>query len=153
MGTMYLAIPLNEKSAAWLDSEGVSRPSLSAEYRNPTPREIEHALGSLAGYKYEIRRNLEQRTWYADISWAQNPSKGPWTEIVIRDYRADDVPHEFSFSKGWLEVIFLVIERLSRTCGPIVITDDSCALPYLVRPGMALETMINEYNARVPARS
>ncbi len=148
MGTLYIVVPLNDESAVWLRSEGVFHPPFSAKNRNPTPREIETVLAGLPDYKFEISRNRERRTWYADVSWAQNPAEGPWTEIAIRDYRDDDLPHEFYFTRGWLEIILLVTERLSHFCGPLVITDDSCTLPYLVRPGMTLVTMIDGYNAR-----
>jgi len=148
MGTLYCVFPLSEEWAAWLDREGIPHPAVSERFRNPTPAEIEAVLQGLPDYTAEIRRDREQGTWYGHVSWAENPSQGPWTEIVVREYCSDDSPHNFYFTKGWLEIILLVVERLSHTCGPLAIADDSCAVPYLIQPGMELPKMIAEYNAR-----
>jgi hypothetical protein len=150
MGVLYVVVPLDTEAAAWLDSEGIGHPQPSPENRNPTREEIVEVLSELPDYKFDVR--CENGSWYADVSCAMSPSTGPWTEIVVRDYRSSDQPHGISFTKGWLEIILLVTERLTRYCGPLVITDDSCALPYLVQPGMVVERMIAEYNVRQPHR-
>ncbi len=152
MGTLYCVAPLNEECASWLDSERIPHPPLSPQYRNPTPAEITKVLSAIPEYQFEITCNRDQRTWYAVVACAQNPSQGPWTEVALRDYCDDDLPHHFYFTKGWLEIILLITERLSHICGPLAIADDACALPYLVLPGMALDSMIKEYEAVRPRR-
>jgi hypothetical protein len=148
MSTTYCPVPLNEECAAWLDAERVSHPPVSASYRNPTPTEIIQVLGSLRDYQYEICTNLEHRTWDAHLSWAANPSRGPSTTIALADYRGDDSPCQFCFYGGWLEVIFLVLERLSHICGPLALADGACGIPYLIQPGTGLDIMIREYETR-----
>src|SRR5947209_3884752 len=112
MGALYVVVPLNDECAAWLDSAGIRHPVPSPRNRNPTPEEIVRVLAELPEYKFEVRRNREQHSWYAFVSWALNPSEGPWTEIALREYRGEDLPHEFYFTKGWPEIILLVTERL-----------------------------------------
>jgi hypothetical protein len=135
MGTSYHPFCLNDEVIQWLDSEGVSHPPASGAFRNPTPIEIEAVLGALPGYTYKISRNLEEHTWYADVAWKKDPPHGPWAEISISDYRGDDLPHVFHFTKGWEEPIFLIMERLSHICGPLAVADGSDATPYLVTSG------------------
>jgi len=149
MGTLYLAFPLNDEvTMEWLDKEGVPHPPASTAFRFPTPREIECVLAGLCDYTYEVRRDLETGTWYANAVWKDDPSNGPWTEIAICDYRDDDLPDRFHFTKGWQEVIFLIAEHLTHICGPLAIADGSSAIPYLVMPGATVSTMIDEYNRR-----
>jgi len=148
MSTSYHIFFLNDEVIRWLDSVGVPHPRASAAFRNPTPTEIVSVLAALPDYTYEIRRNLEKHTWYADVAWKKDPSQGPWTEIAVSDYRGDDSPHAFHFTKGWEEPIFLIAERLSRICGPLAIADGSDATPYLVKPGADVKQMIEEYNYR-----
>jgi hypothetical protein len=148
MSTTYCIMPLNEECAAWLDSEGLSHPPVSPRFRDPTATEITDVLRALPDYEYEIWCNPHHKTWDAHVAWAADPSHGPHTTICLLDYCGDDTPHRFYFSGGWREVIFLVIERLSRVCGPLAVADGGCGIPYLVQPGMAADIMIREYEAR-----
>lgn len=137
---------MDARSVEWLNSSSVTHPPLLATFRNPTPAEIESVLASFSDYTYVVRQNSGH--WYAEVSWAKEPSSGPWTEITVMDFQGADVPQPFHFTKGWIEIIMLVTERLTHICGPLVMADGGNGTPYLVQPGKNLQTLIDEYNSR-----
>jgi hypothetical protein len=145
MSNTYCVVPLHKDCADWLDEEEVIHPPPSSNYRSPTLADIEQVLSSLEGYVFSIRRCVVTIGWIADISSANSPNNGPWTELVLDE----DAPQgAFSFSGGWRETIFTIIERLSQICGPFAVADGANAKPYLVVPGLPLEKILTEYESR-----
>ncbi len=149
MSNSYYVVPLQSECAAWLEEEGVSHPPASAKYRLPSLEEVEVVLSALEEYGFSIRRCNVTPGWIVDIFSKEDPSKGPWTELVLSD--APQVA--FSFSGGWHEPIFTVVEKLSHVCGPLAVADGADATPYLVVPGLSLETMLVGYDSRRTRRS
>ena len=143
MGTLYTVVPLGKQCADWLDTEGVSHPPVSDMPRYPTPREILEELHCLPDCTVSFDSDAQTHEWSAQIDAAA----GAWAQIRIRDFMSDDLPHEFYFSKGSPEVVFLVTERLARRCGTFVVVDDSGCRPVVVAPGADPKDLIRDHVA------
>jgi hypothetical protein len=142
MGTLYTVVPLDQKCAEWLDTEGVSHPSVAGAARYPTPREISDTLRCLPGHRVAIHSDAHTREWSAQID-----SEGDmWAQIRVRDFCSEDSPHEFYFSKGHPEIVFSVTERLARVCGTLVVVDDSSCRPVVVSPGADTKDLLRDYD-------
>lgn len=139
MGTLYTVVPLDQKCAEWLDTEGVPHAPVTFPARYPTPREISEALHRLPGYRVAIHSDAHTREWSAQIE-----SDGDmWARLRVQDFSSEDSPHEFYFSKGWPEVVFTVTERLARICGTLVVVDDSSCRPVVVSPGADTKDLLS----------
>jgi hypothetical protein len=143
MGVLHTVLPLNASCAEWLDQEGVTHPAPVATFRLPTPSEITSVLRHLQGYSFEISADSSSGEWSAHI--AANPPSEAWAFLRISDFSSDHQPHEIYFPKGWPEVIFVVVERLSHHCGPLIVVDDSTVRPIVVRPDDSLEDLVRRY--------
>jgi len=149
MGTNYSVFAFDpdflREAREWLDELGARLPAFSAAARNPSPREITQILRELRDYTADISADLSTGEWCADICAAetQNPA---WTALRIQDYRAEDEPHRFYFSKGWLEVIFPIVERLTHLCGPLLVYADSGGQA-IVNPGDSWEDFMRRLDA------
>jgi hypothetical protein len=143
MGTVYTVLLLDQKCSEWLDTEGVSHPAPSATPRYPTPREIAQVLRQLPDSTVSIHSDALTQEWTAHVAVAG----GAWTQIRVRGFSSDDVPHEFYFSKGWPETVFAITERLAQRCGTFVIVDDSSVRPIVVAAGSDPQDLIRQYDA------
>jgi hypothetical protein len=126
MGVLRTVIPLDARCAEWLDSEGIAHPDSSPTDRRPTPR----ASGE----------------WHATIE-ACDPADPSWTVLRISDYHDEDSPHDLCFHKGFPEVVLLVVERLARFCGPLVVVNDSGSPPVVVRGGDSIPELLRQNEA------
>lgn len=129
MGVLYSVLPLNASCAEWLDNEGVANSTPTLASRFPTPREITKVLRQLSDYTFELSADVSSGEWSATISAASSKA---WAVLRVTNYSSDDEPHEIYFAKGWPEVIFIVVERLTQYCGPLVVVDDSTVTPVVV---------------------
>jgi hypothetical protein len=59
------------------------------------------------------------------------------TLVSAVDFRGDETMHHiFYFDKGDPELNILIVERLSRLCGPLFVFPDTGSRPLLVTPGI-----------------
>jgi hypothetical protein len=145
MGVLYSVLPLDQRCAEWLDQEGVSHPGPAADTRFPTPKEIQSALQQMADYTVDLSADSAPGEWLATITDAKSTT-GAWASLRVRHYSSDDEPHEFYFPKGWPEVIFTVVERLTHDCGPLVVVDDSFVKPIIVRSNDSVQELLRNYD-------
>ena len=143
MGVLRIVIPLDARCAEWLDSEGISHPETSSSNRRPTPREVSGVLRDLPGYNATITTDSDSGEWHATIQ-ACDPADPSWTVLRISDYRDDDSPHDLCFHKGYPEVVLLVVERLTRFCGPLVVVNDTGSSPVVIRPGDSIPNVLRQ---------
>ena len=143
MGVLRTVIPLDARCAEWLDSEGIAHPDGSLTDRRPTPREVAEALRDLPGFKAAITADTDSGEWHATIE-ACNPADPSWTFLRISNYRDEDSPHDLCFHKGFPEVVLLVVERLARFCGPLVVVNDSGSPPVVVRGGDSIPELLRQ---------
>lgn len=141
MGVIYSVFAFDSEflqhAREWLDEIGVILPALSATVRNPTPREVAQVLRELHNCSANISADLSKGEWSAEIV-STDSQKPAWTELRIENYSSEDKAHHFYFCKGWLELIFLIVERMAHICGPLLVYADSGNLA-IVRPGDAFE--------------
>jgi len=146
MGVLHSVLPLDASCVEWLDSEGVAHPPPTTTSRYPTPREIAAELQQLGDYAFDLSADLSSGEWLATIVSANSQTEA-WASLRVKNYSDDDRPHEFYFPKGWPEVIFTVVERLTQHCGPLVVVDDSAVRPVIVCPNDPLQELLQHYNA------
>ena len=142
MGTLYTVILLDQKCAEWLDTESVPHPVVTNLTRYPTPREILEVLHGIPDAKVIIHSDVQSHEWSAQIDMNDNS----WAQMRVRDFSSEDTPHEFYFSKGWPEVVFVVTERLARLCGTLVVVDDSSCRPVVVSAGADTNELLRQYD-------
>lgn len=146
MGVLHSVLPLNSDCTEWLDREGIVYPAPGATSRFPTPREITSVLQQLHNYTFALSADSSSGEWWATIT-AANSSNQAWASLRITNYSSDDEPHEFYFPKGWPEVIFTIVERLARHCGPLVVVDDSAVSPIVMCPNDPLQDLLQNHKA------
>ena len=121
-------------------AEGVAVPAATSRY--PTPREIQQTLEALDGYRVEHFRGTGH--WYATV-WPAG--REGWATLIVPDYDGrDDVARSFYFEKGSPELNLLILERLSRVCGPLVIVPDTGSDPVIVAPGLDIDQALHSWS-------
>jgi hypothetical protein len=140
MGTDYYLIPtsivgqypwvldaLNLYSMGWLNTSEVGR--------NPSPVELRAVLDELSDY--DVQYSVSENNWQADIRARRGiPLFRPTSLLCVVDYTGDESEsHLVCLESGDMYLNLLIAERLSRTCGPLLIIPDTGTLPLLVTPG------------------
>ena len=157
MGVTYVVTPLGnysrsddeDKLRVHYESIGIALPPGEAPSRYPKASEIRSVLDGLEGYS--ITYSQDSYDWTAGIAHASDPENGPWTFLCAHliDIRGDDDgPCDFFFEKGWQTLVVLIVEQLSRRCGPLILEDDIEFSPLLVRPGMDAQRAVREWDGR-----
>ena len=131
MGTLYIALPSDQRLREWFGELDLEVPDTS-DGRLPTEQEIRTAIARLQGYEVDYSRSNDVTV--AEISWAADPSRGPWASLVFRDPSNDPAKRCLTFRKGWPEVMVLLLHALSQLAGPLVLIPDSGSDPLLVHP-------------------
>jgi len=118
-----------------LRSFGMAPPPPSGPSRNPSPQELRTVLDELAGYRTSY--SVGPGNWQASVdAIAGFPLFRRETLISVVDYSGQEtVPHLFYF-EGDPRLNILIVERLSRLCGPLFVFPDTGARPVLVTPGL-----------------
>jgi len=119
--------------------------SASASNNNPSPLELRAVLDDLTGYATDYQ--VSPGNWQALVE-ATTGLKflRPGTLVCVVDYQGDETkPHIFYFDKGDLKLNILIVERLSRLCGPFYIFPDTGAKPLLVTPGTDPTKAVKEW--------
>lgn len=149
MSVTYLVAPLLSENLAWFDQTGIARPPVSADYRMPTTTEVWSVLTKLPGYSFSVTHPEKNCCDFFILS-AGGPMRKRWgTVLIVSD---DPQKKVLSFHGGRLELIFLIIDRLTQICGPLAVADDSYPVPYLVTGSIPIRKMIEEYNSRASQR-
>jgi hypothetical protein len=118
-----------------LRSFGMTPPPPSGPSRNPSLQELRAVLDELAGYTTSY--SLSPGNWQASVeATAGFRLFRRETLISVVGYPVDETaPHLFYF-EGDARLNILIVERLSRLCGPLFVFPDTGARPVLVTPGL-----------------
>lgn len=111
-------------------------PVLSKPGRNPTPQELRTVLDELAGYTTAYF--VSPGNWQASVeaSTGLRPFRSSTLVNVVNFLGDETIPHLFYFEKGDVKLNILIVERLSRLCGPFYVFPDTGVQPLLVTPGI-----------------
>jgi hypothetical protein len=147
VGLLYTAWALEPQLVSWLETLGI-RPS--GPSRNPTPREVRAALESLEDFtvRYEL---VNGDYWTAWVKHRQNPEDGPWTLVHISQIGGDDEERRVWFEKGHPDLIVRIIERLTHSCGTLVLTCDAGGTPIVITPGTNPARALDAWRPKPPS--
>ena len=109
------------------------------ESRYPTLREVKRVLESLDGYSSDGKRFARAR-WAAHVKKKAGGS-GTLVHFDSMAYSRERHRGPVWFEKGDTELIVDIVERLTHTCGPLILTCDADLgeKPLVVAPGMTVE--------------
>ena len=126
--------PFAVQSLRFHDMTPPPSPGLS---RNPSPLELRTVLDGLPGY-YTTDYLVGPGNWQASVEAASGLRIfRSETLISVVDYSGNETaPHVFYFDEGDPRLNILIVERLSRLCGPLFVFPDTGGRPLLVRPGI-----------------
>lgn len=141
MGATYYVISIsNADQYPWaantLQHHGMIPPTHSESSRNPTPQELREVLDSLSGYRVEYL--VSQNNWQALVEAKKGfPLLRSTTLVDVVDFQGNEsIPRIISFEKGDLVLNILIVERLSRICGTLLVLSDTGAKPLVIVPGI-----------------
>jgi hypothetical protein len=142
MGAIYIIQPLTQECTDWLDSEGIPYPAVENP-RFPTSDELWGVLEGLEGF------TVGGEGMDCGYIASSDPNHSDWwTYLNTRDSDDDSCP--FTFSKGAVEVVFIVVEKVAAICGALVVVDAAGSCPVVVSPGDSLEDMLHRFLAPWP---
>lgn len=134
MGRILVSFVFDAAVLDWLNAEGVDVPPDYRESRWPSPNELRTILELLPGYTVSYR-NKQGHDWDAEVVDAALGYNGMSATIWVKHVQDPDAPHSFSFHKPWPELAVAILEVISRTCGPRVVTDDVYVRPVVITAG------------------
>ena len=134
MGVMVVSFVFDAAVLEWLKPEGVDVPAGHRQSRWPSPNELRTILESLPGYTVSYR-SKQGHDWDAEVVDATRGYDGMSATIWVKGVQDPDAPHAFSFHKPWPELAVAILEVISRTCGPRVVTDDVYVRPVVITAG------------------
>ena len=119
-----------------LRTYGMVPPSVPGPSREPSPQDLRTVLDALPGYATDYLAS--PGNWQASVKATTGLRLfRPGTLITVVDFQGDEArPHLFYFDKGEPTLNILIVERLSRLCGPLFVFPDTGARPLLVAPGI-----------------
>lgn len=101
--------------------------------RFPALREVYTALEEMDGYKPEFEQGeLELLITIREITEGES---GPWASLSLVgavEGEASDGPRRIYFDAGWDSVMIALLERISKSTGPLVLVPHSGEPPTLV---------------------
>jgi hypothetical protein len=99
-------------------------------------QELRTVLDGLSGYTTDYL--VSAGNWQASVEATTGfPLLRSKTLVSVVAFQGDEaMPHIFYFEKGDPKLNILIVERLSRLCGPLFIFPDTGAQPLLVTPGV-----------------
>jgi hypothetical protein len=145
MGVIYIVLPLSHEEdeiISWLHSLRLTCPPDEGRY--PTIEELRFVLDHLDGYS--IHYSTGAGHWYADVSPTDQVTSD-WACIVVDNYHDNDTDsHDFYFERGSPRVMLLILQRLTRMCGPLILLADTGDLPMVVTADLDLDQALHAWD-------
>lgn len=133
MSNLIVPLPLDAATREWLTSLGIDCPEQAGRW--PTAGELRASLEALPGRRVTFR-DRPDGGWDAEVADADPDGLG-WTATVWVEPPPDPTfHHPFSFGDGPSPpLVVMILEALSRFCGPLALYDADANRPVLVTPG------------------
>ena len=145
MSTTFYVYSLGDRWTQLLRGAGQQIPTDEIS-RDPTVAEIREVLNSLSGYR--VTEDRGDGFWRADVLGLRKPR---WrTAILVNDLRSDDSPCAMTFEDGDCEVMVVILERLARVCGTLVLRAETSLRAVVIRVGSEPETTLQPWRVISP---
>jgi len=101
-------------------------------------------LESFSGHSVSYR-STSNGAWDADIIDPERDRTSSWMATLWVQGAPDaETPCPFSFHKPTLDLALMIVEKVSRVCGPFMIMDGSSGRAVVVTPGADVPKLIAE---------
>lgn len=121
MGVDYAVGPITEEAKHWLHEQQIAFPD--GPRRWPTPNELRSVLESFSGHAVSYRDT--PGGWDAEIVHSEREHAGSMANIWVTEVTGPDTPARFSFHKPSLDLTLMILAKLSRVCGPLLLMEGS----------------------------
>lgn len=130
MGILWTVWPLDDDMCQWLDEQEVAYPLTSSRF--PTGAEIKAIVYGLKGHSVKVNDNGLHVLWQALIT-PKGDEVGPeWAVLSVSDFSGEDLPQQLYFEKGHERLIIEILQRLTPSCGPLVLIADAGGKPAII---------------------
>lgn len=130
MGILWTVWPLDDDMCQWLDEQEVAYPPTPSRF--PTGAEIKAIVSGLKGHSVKVNDNGLHASWQALITPKDDGVDPEWAVLTVSDFSGDDLPQQLYFEKGHERLIIEILQRLTTSCGPLVLIDDAGGEPAVI---------------------
>ncbi|MGD8456600.1 MAG: hypothetical protein PVF83_09470 [Anaerolineales bacterium] len=126
MSIAYSVFTINKKTIIWLESFDIVQPSglETMASRYPTPNEIYKTIQDLKFYIFA--EYATENDWIVEIEEIEPKKEGRWVILLIDDFNGNwesvEEPHNIYFELGDEDFMIEILQRLTSTCGPFILT-------------------------------
>ena len=148
MGIRYTILPVasHPDLVSWLKKYKIDIPPLPENNRYPSLQEIKGVLDNLEGY--QVTYEIDRQHWRAHVVSNQSPQR-KWAKLHVTDVPENEQsPQDFWFEQGDPGVNLLILQRLSHTCGPLIMSADANAVPILVTADSDISQVLADWYER-----
>jgi len=114
----------------WLDEQEVAYPLTPSRF--PTGAEIKAIVSELKGHSVKVRDNGLHAQWQALITPKDDEVDPEWALLTVSDFSGEDLPQQLYFEKGHECLVIEILQRLTPSCGPLVLIDDAGGEPVVI---------------------
>jgi hypothetical protein len=145
MGVIWTVVPLlaerRDDYAAWLrESYDIACPAGVGRF--PTLPELHAVLDHLEGYTSSWRTG-KRGYWYADTVEADTVDGESADMLFIDDN--ETATYGLGFQRGTPRLMLLILQRLARECGLLMLIPDTGELPVVVTADLDLDQTLLEW--------
>ena len=126
----------------WLEAIGFRLPANPRPSRYPTEDELRVVLDSLDGYR--VSYHIDEYEFFADITSTNDPDCPDYIGVRLSRPLRDEHP-TLVFENGSDRTVLMIAEKLTHTCGPMILDNGYNGAPVLVTPGIDMDVALKDW--------